>query len=184
MENNKSVQEFDKELVLKLVLSAVPAVFWVIFLWSFWSKGIYALGFNATIFFFLLLGLFIWVLYKKKYYISNDLLWIIPMVLITLSYLIYDNPFLKIFSLLILPVMFAVFYNQAFSSDKKNRLWDLGFVLKIVERLFSFLPRIGQSITLYLNLIIPSGKTKNRVIVRAISGVILFLIIAFTVFIP
>ncbi len=187
MENAISVekqQTFSKELVLKLILSAILAIFWVIFLWNFWDKGIYALGFNAFVFSLFFLGLFIWVLYKKGYYKSCDLLWIVPMILITLGYVLYDNPFLKIVNLLVLPVMFVVFYNQAFLSDKKNKLWNFEFIIKIVSRFFSFLTKLGQTATLYLNLIIPAGKTKKRVIVRVAAGLILFLIIALTVFIP
>jgi len=184
MENIKSTEKFSKELVLKLILNIVPAIFWVVFLWNFWGKGFYALGFNATIFLFIFFGLFIWVLYKKGHYIFNDLLWIIPIILISFSYSLYDNPFLKITSLLILPVMFTIFYNQAFLSDKKIKLWNFEFILKIVSRFFSFLAKLGQTVTLYLNLIIPAGKTNKRVIARVIGGVILFLIIALTVFIP
>jgi len=184
MENIKSTEKFSKELVLKLILSIVLAIFWVVFLWNFWDKGIYALGFNATVFGLLFFGLFIWVLYKKGYYISHDLFWIVPIILIALGYALYDNPFLKIVSLLVLPVMFAVFYNQAFLSDKKVKLWNFEFILKIVSRFFSFLAKLGKTVTLYLNLIIPAGKTKKRIIVRVVAGVILFLIIALTVFIP
>jgi hypothetical protein len=184
MENIESDKKLGKTLTAKLLLSIVPAMFWVIFLWNFWDKGIYALGFNATVFGFIFLGLFIWVLYKKGYYIRHDLLWIIPMFLIFLSYAIYDNPFLKITSLLFTPILFGIFYNQAFLKDKKTKIWDFEFIAKIVRRFFSFLTKISQSAKLYLNLIIPSGKNKKNTIARIIGGVILFLIIAFTVFIP
>lgn len=184
MENIKSTEKFNKDLVLKLILSALPAIFWVVFLWNFWDKDIYALGFNATVFGFLFLGLFIWVLYKKGYYTNHDLFWIIPMVLIFLSYSIYDNPFLKTISLLVLPAMFALFYNQAFLSNKKTKLWNFEFILKIAGRFFSFLTKIGQTAGLYLNLIIPAGKTKKNTAARVIGGLFLFLIIALTVFVP
>jgi hypothetical protein len=184
MENIKSNEKLSKELILKLFLSIIPAIFWVVFIWNFWSKGIYVLGFNATVFGFIFLGLFIWVLYKKGYYTKHDLLWIIPMILIFFSYSIYDNPFLKVTSLLVFPVMFTLFYNQAFLNDKKNKLWNFEFILKIIIRFFSFLTKIGQTAKLYLNLIVPTGKTKKNAIARIIGGVILFLIIALTVFIP
>jgi hypothetical protein len=179
-----SEEEFNKELILKLVFSAVPAVFGVVFLWNFWHKGIYALGFNVTVFLFLLLGLFVWVLYKKGRYTNRDLFWIIPLALIAFSYSIYDNPFLKMTGLLVLPVMFVIFYNQAFLTDKKNAPWDREFIFKTINRFFSFLPRLGRSVALYLNLMIPAGNAKKRVAVRAFAGIILFLIIALAVFIP
>ena len=139
MENIKFGEKLSKELILKLFLSIIPAIFWVVFLWNFWDKGIYILGFNATIFGFISLGLFIWVLRQKGHYTKYDLFWIIPMILIFLSYSIYDNPFLKITSLLVLPAMFALFYNQAFLTDKKTRRWNFEFILKIVVDFFLFL---------------------------------------------
>lgn len=184
MNNIKSPADMSKELVLKLLLTIIPAIFWVIFLWNFWDRGIYALGFNATIFGFILLGLFVWVLYKKNYYTNYDLVWIIPVILIFLSYSIYDNPFLKATSLLVLPIMFTLFYNQAFLSDKKTRLWNFEFILKIIGRFFSFITKIGQTAKLYLNLIMPGGKNRKNTIARIIGGLVLFLVIALTVFIP
>ena len=183
MENiEKSI--FNKRLIVKLICSLGMAIFWVIFIWNFWQKGIYALGINATVFLLLLLGLFIWTLYKKGHYTTHDLFWIIPIILISLSYSIYDNPFLKVTSLLVLPVMFTIFYNQAFLPDKKNKFWNIEFILKIINRFFSFLTQIIPTTKLYLNFAIPAGKTKKRVVVRIIAGVILFLVIALVVFIP
>jgi len=187
MENIKFIEKLPaskRELFLKLSLSAVLAIFWVIFLWNFWSKGVYALGFNAAIFWLLLFGLFIFVLRRSGCYLRHDLYWIVPISLIMFSYAIYDNPFLKLVSLLVLPITLGIFYNQAFLSDKKDRLWNFAFILKIITRFFSFLGEIGQTIKLYISLIIPADKTKKRVVLRTIIGLILFLIIAFTVFIP
>lgn len=167
-----------------LIFSAALAAFWVIFFWNFWDRGVYALGFNAAIFDFLLLSLFIWTLRKKNCYTKQDLKWLVPIILIALSYAIYDNPFLKLVGLLVLPILFAVFYNQAFLPDKKTKLWNFEFIFKIINRFFSFLLTIGQSATSYLNLIIPADKTKKGVVARVFGGVILFLIIALTIFIP
>ncbi|NQV00224.1 MAG: DUF4173 domain-containing protein [Parcubacteria group bacterium] len=177
MEKIKSIRK-------QLILSAIPAIFWVVFLWSFLDKEIYALGFNVTVFLLLFFGLFIWTLYKKGYYVFNDLFWIFPMILIALSYSLYDNPFLKTIGLLVLIIMFTVFYNQAFLSDKKRKLWDFQFIVRIVSRFFSFLTKLVPTMKLYVNLIVPAGKTKKHIIIRAIGGVILFLIIALIIFVP
>jgi hypothetical protein len=100
------------------------------------------------------------------------------------SYALYDNPFLKLVSLLVIPLALGIFYNQSFLPDKKNQLWNSAFVLRIIVRFFSFLREIGQTAKLYINLVIPEDKTKERVVLRTILGLILFLIIAFTIFIP
>lgn len=173
-----------KETIIKLSLSAVSALFWVIFLWNFWSKGVYALGLNATIFWLLLSGLFISVLYRSGRYSRYDLYWMIPLALIMLSYALYDNPFLKSVSLLVLPLALGVFYNQAFLAGKEEKLWNFSFTLKMIARLLSFLGEIGQTAKLCVSLAMPADKTKKYVIFRSIIGSLLFLIIAFTVFIP
>ncbi|MFA5024310.1 MAG: DUF4153 domain-containing protein [Patescibacteria group bacterium] len=187
MENIKSVEKLPepkKDLSIKLLLSAALAIFWVIFLWNFWSKGVYALGLNATIFWFLLFGLFIFVLYKSGSYLRYDLYWVIPISLIMLSYALYDNPFLKTISLLVIPLSLGIFYNQAYLPDKKCVLWNSAFVSTMVVRFFSFFEKINQTAKLYIGLIIPNDKTKERIILRTIFGLILFLIIAIAVFIP
>jgi len=187
MKNIKFIEKIPaakRELLLKLSLSSVLAIFWVIFLWNFWSKGVYALGINAAIFWLLLLGLFILVLRKSSGHLRHDLYWIVPISLIMFSYALYDNPFLKLVSLLVLPVTLGIFYNHAFLLDKNNRLWNFTFVSKTVARFFSFFAEIGQTAKLYLSLVVPADKTKERVILRAVLGLILFLIIAFTIFIP
>ncbi|MFW0837530.1 MAG: DUF4153 domain-containing protein [Candidatus Komeilibacteria bacterium] len=183
MEHTSS-SKLSKNLILELLFSTGLAIFWVIFLWNFWDKGVYVLGFNATIFGFIFLLLFIWVLYRKNYYIKNDLFWIIPIGLIFLSYSLYDNPFLKMISLVVTPIMLVLFYNQAFWPDKKTKLWDLTFIFRIIGRFFSFLPKLSQTARLYLSLLMPVNKAKQSIIVRIIGGIILFLIIALTVFIP
>lgn len=183
MQIRQGIDKLSKELKLKLILSAFPPIFWVVFLWNFWDKGPYAMGFNATIFGLLFLGLFAWSLCKSNFYSKQDIFWLVPIILIFLSYSLYDNPFVKLTSLLIVPVIFALFYIQAHSPDKKNKLWDFEFVLQVLIRYFSFITKIWQSTKLYMQLFIPAGKGKN-VFVRIIGGVILFLIIAFTVFVP
>jgi len=182
--SSKQTEILTKKSIIKLISCAGLSLFWVVFIWNFWDKGIYALGLNAFFFLLLFTGLFIWILHKKGRLFKNDLIWIIPLSLIILSFLIYDNPFLKVVSMLVFPVSFTIFYNYAFLDDKKTRHWDFYFFSKTLARIFSFLSKIGESITSYIELMIPAGKTKRKVIVKIISGIILFLIIALTVFIP
>ena len=173
-----------KNQKLNLIWSALISAFWVIFLWNFWDKGIFALGLNAAIFLFSLLALFIFNLYQKISYTKQDLFWLLPIALIILSFALFENPFLKAVNLLVLPVLFAVFYNQAFLSNKKTIRWSFKFILKIIERFFSFFKKIGETATSYLGLIIPSDKTKKQTAAKIIGGILLFLLLALTIFIP
>jgi hypothetical protein len=182
--NNNEEVSLSRSMSGQLLLCASLAIFWVIFTWGFWHKGIYALGINFFIFLSLFCGLFLGVIYKKVKFRVNDLIWLIPIFLIILSFLIYDNPFLKITSLLILPVIFALFYNYLILDNKETRHWDFYFLLKIIKRVFSFLGKIGLSIILYLELIIPANKNNKKIIAKVIAGILLFLIIALTIIVP
>lgn len=174
----------DRGLTAKLIFCAGLALFWVVFLWHFWERGIFALGINAAAFLGLLLWLFVWVLWEKGYYTKSDLTWIVPIALIAASYALYDNPFLKITNFLVLPIGLAVFYNQAYLRDKMTTLWDRAFMTRIIGRLFSFFATLPAACIGYLHLIIPAGTTKNQVIIRIVIGVVLFLIVALTVVVP
>lgn len=173
-----------KNQKLNLIGAAILSFFWVIFLWNFWDKGIFALGLNAAIFLFSLLALFIFNLYQKTSYTKQDLFWLLPIILIITSFTLYENPFLKTVNLLVLPILFAVFYNQAFLSNKKTIHWNFKFILLIIERFFSFFKKIGEASIAYVNLIIPNEKTKKQTTAKIIGGIFLFLLLALTVFIP
>lgn len=188
MENHTQQKQIQKTLTKKiaaqLLLCSAISLFWVIFIWNFWNKGVYALGINAFIFFALFIFLFVWTLHKKQKLAKSDLIWLAPISLIALSFGIYDNPFLKIINILVFPVLFAVFYNQAYLDDKNKRHWNFLFLLKILGRILTFLSEIRQSIIFYIELIIPAGKAKKRIIAKIVAGVVLLLLIALTVFIP
>lgn len=173
-----------KCMTQKLISSALLSLFWVLFTWNFWERGIYALGINSFIFLIFLFSLFILTLYKSRRYVKEDLVWIIPIFLIILSYSIYDNPFLKVTNFLVLPISFVIFYNYAFLDNKKTAHWDFSFILTIIKRAFSFLALIGKTVMSYIELLIPAKKGARGIISKVIAGIILFLVIALTVFIP
>ncbi|OGZ46586.1 MAG: hypothetical protein A3J55_02750 [Candidatus Ryanbacteria bacterium RIFCSPHIGHO2_02_FULL_45_17b] len=174
----------EKSFRLKLLYCAGLALFWVVFLWNFWSKGVYALGMNAFIFLSLFFWLFLLELYKNGRYAKNDLAWIIPTVLIVASFSLYDNPFLKIVNLLVLPVMFVLFYSNALLAEKKTTYWNADFIIKLTGRALSILGEIHNSIKAYGALIIPASKTNKHIIMRIVAGMVLFLASALIVFIP
>ena len=136
MNNNQVVNNINKDLTKKLVFCSLPAIFWVIFLWNFWDKGPYAMGFNATVFGFGVLAVLTWSLIKNKVYAKNDLIWLIPLGLIFLSYSSYDNPFIKLTSLILSPLLLSLFYIQAYGSDKNIITWDLGFMVRVLAKVW------------------------------------------------
>ncbi len=179
-EENKSLT---KELIIKQLISALVSLFFVVFVWNFWSKGIIALGINAFVLLVFILLLFLRELQIQKRIQRSDFIWIVPLFMIALSFLIYDNTFLKVTSLLVFPVAFSFFYYNSFF-ERKCDYWDLHFFKKYVVRVFSFIDKITTSINLYLELVIPAGKASWKMIAKIVLSIILFLTLAFTIFIP
>ncbi len=173
-----------KNLVIKMISCLLLSLFWVVFIWGIWSKGIYALGINAFLFWIFTLILFIWVLYYKKYYSSKDLVWIMPLILIAFSYLIYDNPFIKAVNALVYPALAALFINYGFLKEKEIRHWDLNFITRIAGRFLLIIKKIGDAFNLYFDMITPKNKRGRGVFRKSLLGTVLFLIIAFTLIIP
>jgi len=173
-----------KTLKLQIVFSLALSIFWVIFLWGFWDRGVIVFGLNAFIFIFLLTILFLWSLYKVQKFSQSDLIWIIPIFFIELSFLIYENPFLKVISFLLLPVLFSLFYNYTLISNKKEFNWNFSFLVNTLGRILSFFSRLTQSAGRHYKLFIPSEKTNKAVIVKVIIGVVLLFVISLGVVIP
>ena len=98
----------------EIIWSVALSLFWVIFIWGFWDQGVYALGLNAFVYLAGLAGLFVRLLQRCQVRVRDNLVWLVPSGLIIISFAIYENPFLKIISLLVLPAAFAVCYNYGF----------------------------------------------------------------------
>jgi len=113
MESKENHQEkLDRKIIRHIVVCAFLAVFWVVFLWNFWDKGPFALGINVFVFLAILLGFFIWILREKKRYVKKDLLWILPFILMGIGFLIYDNPFIKMVTILVFSISFTFFCSR------------------------------------------------------------------------
>ncbi len=167
---------------IELLWSLGMALFWVVFMWGFWQKAFWAFGVNAFVYLVGTAGLFLWAMERKGQRIKDNLLWVIPLGLISLSYLIFDNPFLKATSFLLFPALFVVFYNYSFLEEKARTYWDTMFVGSLIVRFFSFFESVGQSVRQHVGLV----KTKNSAGTgrRIFYGLVLFLVIACTVIIP
>jgi len=165
-----------------LIATAGLALFWVIFLWNFWERGIYALGINATVFLVLVLALFLQSLHATRRLAVCDLFWIAPFIIIAASYALYDNQFWKITSLIVVPVIFVVFYVQAFTPA--NTRWTLTFFGRIAVHCFSIIKYFGTVSEGYISLVAPNKATRRRMLIRIIIGLTILIIISVTVIIP
>jgi len=165
-----------------LIASAGLALYWVIFLWNFWQKGVYALGINATVFLLIALVLFIQLLRANRKMTKRDLVWIMPFILMIISYAIYDNPFWQITSILVMPVAFVVAYLQAFNSAAVR--WTPAFFGRIALRCLSLITYFSAVAQGYMSLMAPNNTSRRRLIARILTGIVIFVIIAVVIVIP
>ncbi|MBF0319078.1 MAG: hypothetical protein HQL01_04655, partial [Nitrospirae bacterium] len=108
--------------------AAFTAFFWVVFLWGFWSRGVYALGVNATVFCLLL---FVGINRASKFaalYRRENAFWLLPFLPMFLQFSIYENPYFKIINIIVIPIMFAFIYNYTLLKDRGRFFWDYAFI--------------------------------------------------------
>lgn len=173
-----------KKQTNNLLASCAIALFGVLFLWNFWERGVSALGINFFIFLFLIFLLFNWQeLKEKKFFNRNNIICQLPIFLIFCGFLIYENPFIKIVSIIILPILFAVFYNYARLDYSANRYWDFNFLNQFVIRISSFFGCIGKAVKCYVETLLPKDGGKRK-ITKILIGILFFLALAVVVIIP
>jgi hypothetical protein len=168
---------------IQLFWSLGLALFWVIFLWGFFSKGVYAFGLNAFIYLAGFLALFLWTMRHEGVPLKKNLVWIVPICLMILSYALYDNPFLKIVSLLALPALFILFYNDAFLAQHGRVRWSAKILEVLVWRSLSVVTHLRKAGDL-IERLASKVKREPTALKRVVVGVALFLLIAVVVVIP
>ncbi|MBU0625584.1 DUF4173 domain-containing protein [Patescibacteria group bacterium] len=173
----------EKYLKLMLLASLSVSVFWTVFLWNFWSRDFWALGANAFVYLAALVSLFLWVLHREGVNLRRCLYWVIPIGLIILSFLLYDNPFLKTINILVLPVLFAIFYNFSLIEEGERLHWDSRLVVRLVWRTVSLLGSLVRSARSHVLLLFPV-HWKYGLGGRIVVGVAILLIISATVVVP
>ena len=170
MENKSLVTQTEIGIILFLSL------FFVVFLWGFWSKEVFALGINFALYLAAATIFFVSRLRKSLKYSHTDLAWIIPLLLLALLFAIYENPFFKAFNLLVFPVVASLFYAYAWV-DKKNEIdWGGLFISKIVKRVFSFFVFLRTAVQLLLHTIYNNEKTDRGMLKRVLIGLALLLL--------
>lgn len=147
--------------------------FCVIFLWNFTQSGISALGINGTLFGFGCLYLLIWSLDNKILFIKKNLYWLIPFLLIILSYSFYEIPFLKEINIWLLPLITLFFFWYATSNISLQQEWSWQMIKKIIFRKL----HINESVST-MNQYIQSWENNKIALYKKIAaGVWIFFLI-------
>ncbi|OJI06509.1 hypothetical protein BK004_03115 [bacterium CG10_46_32] len=165
-----------------LAWSASIAVFWVVFLWGFWNNGPFSLGINAAVFLLLVLGLLGNVFPSgHPLWSTKQWHWLVPFLLIALSYALYATPFIKIINIPVVPVLLVVFVTYALLGDRAVQ-WGWGFVQTAVVRGFVWLGSLAAAARAYSQAFFGAGG--SHTVRRAIAGVVLLLVIVVTIVLP
>lgn len=109
--------------------SIILAAYAVLALWNFWSRGVYALGVNHSIFLLGLLFMLVKGLGLNGRDWRDEKSWLAPAFLIALSYALFENPFLKVVSLLAFPAAIGVFTLLGFKQHAWRIADTIGTVL-------------------------------------------------------
>lgn len=114
----------------QIFLSVLISLFFVIFIWWFFSKWIFALWFNVTVFWLLLFWLLLSWIKEKQYFCIKNFYWIIPLLFIILSFSIYENVFIKFINVFILPFLFIFFSFLSISKIDWSKSWNILLIIK------------------------------------------------------
>src|SRR3989344_2769408 len=156
-------------------ISLLLSLFFIIFLWGFWSKDVFALGINFALYLAAVTLFFVSRLRRNKKYGVSDLAWIIPLLLLSLSFALYENTFFKEFSFFVFPVIASLFYAYAWV-DKKNEIdWDGIFIFKIIKHVLGFFAFLHTGALLLFNTFYNREKTERGMAKRILLGFVLLL---------
>lgn len=159
-------------------------IYWVVFLWNIWDRQVHALGFNATVFVFVVLYLLGLGTTEKTLFHRRNLIWALPPFLIALSYSFYENPFFKTISILAVPLIVAWLYNYAQIPDRAHVWFDRQIMLRLFARSHFKVPWFIKSAwQLYLHWASVLLRIE-KALVRKISLGLLALAVAGLVIVP
>ncbi len=161
--------KFNNQTMLSIV---TIAIFTVLGHWNFWSEGVYALGFNTTAFWFGLGGL----LWAKNPLLAwkRDWIWVVPLALMAISFSLYENPWLKIITCIVLPASVGIFYAYSQLTNGKQSFWGLQLLKTLVKRCVTPLRHLGEAVYYCRSRIaFVKGKQDKNLNKRIFKGLLL-----------
>jgi len=142
--------------------------------WNFWSHGIYALGFNTTAF-WLGIAFLLWDNNPNLRW-RQDWVWFVPLLLMALSFSLFENPWLKMVSCVILPAATSIFYAYSQLINARERFWGLQLLTALIKRSLVPLRLIGAAALFFRGVIARVFSLQdNHLCKRIISGLMLLI---------
>ena len=169
--------KFSNQTMLSI---ATIAVFTVLGHWNFWSEGVYALGFNTTIFWFCL-GALLWKNHPSLSW-KRDWTWCVPLALMALSFSLYENPWLKLIACVVLPASLGIFYAYSQLVNGRQSFWGLNLLKHLIKRSLIPLRHIGEAMAFCRGRVtFIAGKQDATLNKRIIKGLVLLIPVALLV---
>ncbi len=165
----------------KVAASILISALVVFSLWGFWEKGFYALGINTTITLLIFFGSLL--IFSEKKLGPKELIWIFPLLLLIGSYSLFDNPFIKHANYFIVPISLALCYTY-FLLESKNKTLTPMFLIALVEKIFSFLLTLNESLQKYFGFLTPKNIQKKHHLKSVLIGCGIFVLFAFLIVLP
>jgi hypothetical protein len=162
------------------VWSILTAAFYVT---AMWGSEISELGLGMAIYLAGVFGLFLWLMRRRGQSLAANAYWIVPGLLLTASYLLYSNPFVKGVNILVLPAALAVFYGLAQLSPERRFRWSAAFAATSMARLLSPVTKLFASARVHASL--GSSAKQNRSTTKSVvTGLVLMLAVVAVVVLP
>ncbi|MDD5041341.1 MAG: DUF4173 domain-containing protein [Candidatus Peribacteraceae bacterium] len=159
------------------------ALFWILAGWGIWEQGPYAMGVNYTVF-TLGVALFFSVHADERPLKKTHLPWLVPILLIALSFLLYENPFVKMVNILVLVPLFVCFRVVVSTPNYERLSWNRTWIEHVLRRFFGAIGQIGIAIETIVKIVIPFGTEHIRTMSKIVMGLVIFVVLAFVIFIP
>jgi hypothetical protein len=169
---------------LSVIFALGLSLFWVAFCWGIWEQAMFAMGANYMLF---VLGLAFLFDYQSVYCapLRLQLKWLIPVILIALSFFLYENPFIKAVNIAVLPPLFA-FYRIAVTTGNEPKVRWSGnkWIEYLIRRFFGALTKIGVAAEMIGRTIVPLKNERSDTVRKVVLGIGILVLVSVAVFIP
>jgi hypothetical protein len=156
----------------------------VFFCWGIWERGPGAVGINATVF---ALGVFVafQVYAVGKYKLPiHHVHWVVPLFLMFLSFSIYENPYITVINLFIIPIIFACYQVYASTPHSQKVFWNYAWMQKLTSRIVEVPASVQNALASIAEAVTKAGHRTHITFLKVLIGLLVFAVLAITIFIP
>lgn len=158
----------------RLLAIVFISIFAVLTHWGVWTNDVLSMGWNTTLVWLALGGLLIRG--NPKICFSDDWCWLLPLVLLSISFSLYENPWLKTISFFVMPISVGVFFSFAQLKEKRQHVWRVHTVAKLGLNSFSVIPAIPASFSLFREAFFAGLDRSNLGIFKRIMRAVMILL--------